>query len=262
MGRPKVEKPLVTKIAEAFKAVEKLKRSGRNTKHNYDFTRASDVFEAVRLKLFDAGVLCCPSEAAPEYVQVGPTNGGEMLTECRLSVTYVFQDAAQKLEPMTFNGVGRDVEDKALYKAQTGAQKALFKRFGIMAEEQDDPEFESEETIDDAAPMRVPRHQQPIRDFEVNSFQEACAASAKTAAEVGYYLRTEFETESIVELKRRDFKAAIRWASNGAGTLAPKPQAAPALQGNLPLPKPAPSFEMRVAGKTHVIEPRTGSYSV
>ncbi len=73
---------------------------------------------------------------------------------------------------------------------------------------------------------------------------------------------TRFKTAELANLKRYQFKEALAWASNGAGTLAPKPQAAPALQGSLPLPRPAPSFEMRVGGKTHVIEPKTGSYSI
>ena len=270
MSRQKAPVPLVDKIAQAFEAVGKLQRNGTNRARRYKFTRASDVFEAVRLELFKRRVLVCPSEGKPEYVpNVATTNGGEQITECRLAVTYTFRDALEKLEPMVFNGVGRDVEDKALYKAQTGAQKALLKRFGLMAEEQDDPEFDGKdeqagETLDEVAPLRSPsrKREQPIRDFEISALENAFADTHKEPAEIAEVMCSRFKVVTVAELKRYQFKEALAWASNGAGTLTPKPQAAPALQSSMYFPKPAPSFEMRVGGKTHVIETKTGSFSV
>ena len=186
MPRPKAEVPLVRKIAQAFKAVGKLPRAGVNKKRHYNWTRATDVFEAVRSELFSRDVLILPNEGKPEYVPIGATNGGEQMTECRLPVTYIFKDCKEELSAITINGIGRDVEDKALYKAQTGAQKALLKRFGLMAEETDDPEYDGNhddaqpgETLDDVAPRRIPRREQPIREFEVNAFYEACDATQK-----------------------------------------------------------------------------------
>lgn len=269
MSRPRIPVPLVDKIAQAFKAVGKLPRSGKNKKQGYDFTRATDVFEAVRLELFGRGVLICPNESQVEFVPI-QTNGGETLTECRLTVAYTFRDALEKLEPMTFHGVGRDIEDKAIYKAQTGAQKALLKRFGLMAEETDDPEFDGQseataETLDEVAPLRGPKtkkHEQPIRDFEVAAIENACADTHKEAAEVAEVMCTRFQVATVADLKRYQFKEALTWASNGAGTLAPKPQAAPATQSSMSFPKPTPSFEMRVGGKTQIIEPKTGSFSL
>jgi len=126
MGRPKLQKPLVDKIAEAFAKVEKLQRRGENATRGYKWTRASDVLAAVRADLLSRGVLIHINEGKPEYERnVAQSNGGESITECNLAVTYTFQDAASELKPMTINGVGRDVEDKSLYKAQSGAQKAL-----------------------------------------------------------------------------------------------------------------------------------------
>lgn len=271
MSRAKTPVPLVDKIAQAFEAVGKIPRKGTNQSRGYDFTRASDVLEAVRGELLKRRVLVCPSEGQPEYVSVGATNGGEQLTECRLAVTYTFRDALEKLEPMICHGVGRDVEDKALYKAQTGAQKALLKRFGLMAEEQEDPEFDGNvdasqtgETLDEVAPMRPKskKREQPIRDFEIAAIENACVDTKKAQSEISEVMLTRFQVTRIGELKRYQFKEALAWASNGAGTLAPKPQAALALQSSMSFLKPAPSFEMRVGGKTEVITPKTGSFSV
>ena len=169
-------------------------------------------------------------------------------------------------KPMRFNGVGRDVEGKALYKAQTGAQKALLKRFGLMAEEADDPEWdgaeaETGETLDDVAPRRVPRREQPIRDFEIHAIEDACLATTKSAAEISETLCARFKVSELAKLKRWQFKDALAWASNGAGTLAPKPQAAPALQSKM-FPVPAPSSELKIGNKTVEIPAQKNSYAL
>lgn len=266
MSRPKADVPLVKKIAQAFKAVGKLQRAGTNKTRRYKFTRATDVFEAVRLELFNRDVLCCPSEGKPEFVNLGPTNGGEQMTECRLAVTYIFRDAASELPPMTFNGVGRDVEDKAIYKAQTGAQKALMKRFGLMAEEADDPEWDDREaqtgeTLDDVAPRRTPTKFKPIRDFEIQAFQEACANTSKTPDEISAYLAGTHKIAALPEMRRGDFKLAMRWASNGAGTLTPKPKAVPS-QASLALRTATKPVELKIGNKTVEFEPSKTAYSV
>ena len=267
MPRPKAEVPLVRKIAQAFKAVGKLQRTGTNRSRRYKFTRATDVFEAVRLELLNRDVLIHIDEGTPEYVPVAETNGGEQMTECRLPVTYTFMDEKTELKPMRFNGAGRDVAGKELYKAQTGAQKALLKRFGLMAEEADDPEWdgaeaETGETLDDVAPRRVPRREQPIRDFEIHAIEDACVATAKTAPEISETLCARFKVSELAKLKRWQFKDALAWASNGAGTLAPKPQAAPPLQSSMPFPKAAPSSELKIGNKSIELPPQKGSYAL
>ena len=272
--RPKAELPLNKKVAAVLRSVKKLERKGHNANGDYDYTRATDVFKAVRNRLFAQGVLLLPDEGDPVYVSI-PTNGGETLTECRLPVTYTFWESKDSsLPPLRCNGIGRTKDEKALYIAQTGAEKAFLKRVGLMAEKIDDPEydgrqrsdheqFETGESLDDVAPMRVPNSQKPVTPSQIRAFREACAQSNKSDDEISGYLLTAHKVSTIAELKRgRPFTDAIRWASNGAGTLAQKPQAAPALQGSLPLPRPAPSFEMSVGGKRLEVQPKTGSYAL
>ena len=271
MPRPKAEVPLVRKIAQAFKSVKKLKRRGKNTTRDYRYPYAADVFQAVRSKLLDLDVLILPSEEPATYVAI-PTNGGGEMTECRLFVTYLITDGVSSLPPIKANGVGRDIDDKGLYKAKTGAEKYLVKQLALMVEITDDPEYdgrqpsepyETGESLDDVAPMRVPNSQKPVTPSQIRAFQDACANTNKSADEISGYLLTAHKVSTIAELKRgRPFTDAIRWASNGAGTLAPKLQAAPALQGSLPLPRTAPPIEMRIGNKTVTVEPKTGSYAL
>lgn len=261
MSRPKREIPLVSKVAQAFRSVGKLQRAGVNKRRNYRFTRATDVLEAVRDKLLSQDVLILIREDKPEYVAAGVTNGGEQLTECRLSVTYTFKDVKEELPPMTVNGAGRDVEEKSIYKAQTGAQKALLKRFGLIAEEVDDPEFdasrETGESLDDIAPLRA-QAKKTVTPRQIEAFFEACTATGKTADEIAGYLLTTHKVAIINELGRgKAFSEAIVWASDGKGTLAPsapKPQAVPD-QGKLPLRTAAAPIEMKIGSKTVSFQP-------
>ena len=266
MARPKMQVPLVTKIAQAFAAVERLQRLG-NHPRGFNYTRAHDVFEVVRHKLLDRGVIICPVESLPTYVEI-ETNGGERMTECRLQVTYTFQDDKERLDPpLVINGLGRSIGEEALEIAQTKAQKSLLKRFGIMADEQDDAptaDGYDEHDVHDAPTQRTPRaDDKTVTHAQRRAFAAACESTNKTGDEILHYLFSAHQVSNVGDLKRgKQFTEALRWAATPTGSPAPKPQAAPALQGNLPLPRPAPSFEMRVQGKTHVIEPKTGSYSV
>lgn len=265
MPRPKAQLPLHQKVARAFAAVGKLQRAGTNGRYNW--TRATDVLEAVREKLFSQDVLILPNEATPVYVDLGESNGGPRVTECRLAVTYVFTDGKESLPPITINGEGRCTEGKSVYKAQTGAQKALLKRFGLMAEEADDPEFDGRElntaSHDVHSEHNVRSAERPVTGAQRRAFAQACAESGKTDQQVMEYLFTVHKVSNVSDLRRgKPFTEAIRWASAGGEQPAPKPQAAPALQGKLPMTTPAPPIELRIGNKTVSFEPQKKAYSV
>jgi hypothetical protein len=237
VGRPKLQKPLVDKIAEAFAKVEKLPRRGKNKRRDYPFTYASDVLAAVRADLLSRGVLIHISEDKPEFFPVAQTNGGEQLTECRLGVTYTFLDSKEKLEPMRINGVGRDVEDKSIYKAQTGAQKALLKRFGLMAEETDDPEWDAstDAPTDQAQAMREAEARKPAKQpktvtiAQIHAFNDACRDTGKSQDEVSGYLLTAQQVSKLADLGRgRPFTQALAWAKQKPASLSLAPKRQPA----------------------------------
>jgi hypothetical protein len=263
VSRPTKPVPLAATVAKVLLAVEKLTRAGHNQDDGYDYTRATDVFESIRAKLFAAGILILPDEAAPEYVQM-PTNGGETLTECRLGVTYTITNGVESLPPLRCHGIGRKKDEKALYIAQTGAEKAFLKRVGLMAEYVDDPEFDGQEQSDSPAERHTPRaDDKTVTHAQRRAFATACESSNKTGDEILHYLFSAHQVSNVGDLKRgKQFTEALRWAATPTGASSPKPQAAPALQGSLPLPRPAPSFEMRVQGKTETITPKTGSYAL
>lgn len=261
MSRPKLEKSLWVKLAEVFKAVSKLQRTGTNRTRHYKFTRATDVFEAVRQEIFSRHVLLQWDEGTPEYVDKGASNGGETITECRLSVKYSFTDGKDIWGPFTVNGVGRDVEDKSLYKAQTGAEKALLKRIGLMAEEADDPEWDSqnvpgEESLEDVAPRRIPRKEKPLTDYQKAAILEAVRNTEKTEAQLSEAVAQCGHADQLANVKQKHFKDLFVWASDGKGTIAsPKPQAVPT-QSALPLRAAPTPIEMRIGNQSIKWEPQ------
>lgn len=253
---------LQKRVAKIFRDVKKLERAGHNKERDYDYTRATDVFEEVRGRMFDAGILLMRDEAPAEYVD-RETNGDGLLQECRLVVAYSFDDGTDATKPLRCNGLARDIDDKALYKAQTGADKAFLKRFGLMAEVVDDPEFDGaqEETLDDVAAPRVSRKEKPLRDFEVENIRQAMLVSGKTEAELSEICAGKFHAADVASVKQKDFKALFKWASDGQGTLSPKLQAVPD-QGKLPLRTAPGPIEMKIGNKSITFEPtRKASYS-
>lgn len=223
MSRRKLN--LTARVAKVFRAVKKLERRGHNPTDDYDYTRATDVFEEVRDRLFADGILMNRDEAEPVYVDK-ETNSEGWLQECRLRVTYSFTDGESTTAPERCNGVARKVNsDKALYTAQTGADKAFLKRKGLMAEVIDDPEFSepASETLDDTAPMRTPRKEKPLAAYQIENIREAAANTGKTDEQLLIEVSRIGHAAELVQVKQKHFKALFTWASDGRGTVsAPK----------------------------------------
>jgi hypothetical protein len=274
MSRPKIQPPLATKLAQAFMTVGKMQRRGINTERGYSYLYASDLFDALRTELFKRNVLILPDESTPEYVSVAMSNSGEQITECRLPVAYTFIDDQGTIGPYRVNGIARTADEKCLYIAQIGSRKALLKAVGLIAQEDEDPEF-SERYVTDGAHVD---HAQAMREAEASkrtepktvtrkqmaAFGDACRNTGKAPDEISGYLLTAHQVSTLADLGRgRPFTQALVWAAKGAEALAivaPKSQPAPAMQSKLPLP--APPLEMRIGQKTVTVEPKTGSYAL
>lgn len=213
MSRPPKPKPLAQKVAAILRAVKKLERNGRNNQDGYDYTRATDVFESVRDKLFAAGVLLLPDEAEPTYIGY-VTNGGIVFTECRLRVAYTFTDGTESLPPLHCHGVGRTDDEKALYIAQTGAEKAFLKRVGLMAELIDDPEFTGQADhgyhgdTDEAEPRVAFQRSsdKTVTHAQRRAFASACESTHKTGDEILHYL---FSAHQGIERRRPEARQAV-----------------------------------------------------
>ena len=210
---------LVEKLATIAKTVPNLVKEGDNGE--YRFLRAVDVFDAIRIKLFEAGILIFPiaqkSERSNPYLAVT----GDITDEVKVEVTYSVSDGVESVECCA-HGVGQDHHGKALYIAQTGAMKDLLKRIFLLAGIEDDAE--AQQDIERVPPGLAEKldslekefgsdmREHPIDRIKVNAWTSACRKSGIPQKAQKTFLKS-CGIEKITDLKRKDFDRAIKWAT-------------------------------------------------
>ena len=114
-------------------AVQTIGKSGWNAFHNYEYVMVNDILFALRPVLQAEGIHITATIVSYEVSEVDAS--------CMVAVTVTDVDTG---EALTFNGVGyakSAKDDKALYKAQTGAFKyALILGFCLDTDSIDEPE--------------------------------------------------------------------------------------------------------------------------
>ena len=171
-------KPLLEKMLEIYKTVDFIPKNGYNKSQSYNFMRAADVVIELRKNLIAQRV----------YVEVNYQFSGPAYTIARekapnapfsaVSVvcTLVFHDL-DSAQTLTASGVGTgcDTNDKAGYKAMTGALKYALKNAFLVPDEADPEGDESVE--ENRSTSRAPS----AGDGEMPDFQESKHEAAKPA---------------------------------------------------------------------------------
>lgn len=175
LRRP-AERSLARKIAEIVATVGYIAKSGRNTHQNYAYATDADVLAPVRLEMAKRNLALTPDVVKTEWSTLETQRGGKNRL-CSLTVEWTLEDGDSGEKKVFKNmGEGMDTQDKATYKAMTGATKyALLKLFQIPTG--DDPEK------DDEGPAQ--QEQKPKQDSGQNEGKRTTQpqASAKTAKE-------------------------------------------------------------------------------
>lgn len=124
---------LVKKLVKILGETGKVKKSGMNTHHKYQYTTESDLLELLRPKLVEAGIFI--------FSSVETVIKEDNITTVTMKHTFV--DSASGEEYIVHSaGQGQDTQDKGVYKALTGSMKyMLWKNFLI--ESNDDPEADN-----------------------------------------------------------------------------------------------------------------------
>lgn len=140
---------LALALARVMAEVSRVKKSGRNEFHRYDYATESDLTDAIRGHLAEQGVAILPSVIDVKSEPLASSKRNEILTTATLEITLVCA-ASGETRTTRWQGQGLDAGDKGFYKAYTGAMKYfLMKTFLISTG--DDPE--------DDAPQQAPRQQ-------------------------------------------------------------------------------------------------------
>ena len=140
---------LKEKLYKVYQEIARIEKGGYNSAQKYDYVKASDVTHAVRKQLIDLKVY-----AEINFDFVGDTftiarakDKDAPFSAVRVKCSVVFHDL-ESLETLTSSGLGTgcDNNDKAAYKAQTGALKYALKNAFLIP---DDADPEADTTVDD-----------------------------------------------------------------------------------------------------------------
>ena len=217
---------LAEKIAEAAAEVGDVEKKGDNGEYTY--IRASDLFREVRLRLFKRGIVISQQkiidiQRSQPYLNVNDN----IIDEVTVRVEYKITDGVD-IWYVESAGCGQDYSGKALPIALTGALKSLLKVLGLIAATEDDPESVTEterippglaEKLDAAEKEFGPDlREHPIDRIKVNAFTSACRSSKISEKTKKNFLIDSFNVEKISDLKRKDFDAAMKWATSNETT--------------------------------------------
>lgn len=134
---------LARKLASVMAEVSRVKKSGRNDFHRYDYATESDLTDAIRGHLAAQGVAILPSVVEVKSEPLASSKRNEILTTATLEITLVCAESGEQ-RVTRWQGQGLDAGDKGYYKAYTGAMKYfLMKTFLISTG--DDPEDDGQQ---------------------------------------------------------------------------------------------------------------------
>lgn len=214
-------KSLVEKLAEVGAAVGDLQKVGEADDYNY--LRAVDVLKAVRLKLFERGIIIYPSEVL-EVKSSRPfeTVTDDVCEEVQVRVKY-WVGSSETHEFLIGEGVGigQDYHGKAIYKALTGSLKYFLMTLGLIAGVEDDPEQTNAARVPESLAEKLEEaekefgpdlREHPVYQRDVRAWGAALKSAGIKPSVAKKFLKANYDVEAISHLKRKDFPDALKWA--------------------------------------------------
>ena len=152
MANAKAEGPsdgpnIHTALLEAMHAVGYVQKTGVNPHHKYRYASESDLIHALRPALMEAGITATVVDIQPVFV-----NPGHIVAKYTMRFAHGASDSYVDAVAL---GEGTDTQDKAAYKAATGALKYLLRQ-ACLIETGDDPDS-------GAGEQEQPGQEQPAR---------------------------------------------------------------------------------------------------
>lgn len=139
-SKPVAQRCLVRKLAEVMGQVGMVPKSGTNAFHGYKYATEADIVAAVRQGMAQRSLMLIPDVERTDWREGPADKSGKAKRICSLTVRFVLEDGdSGETREFRVMGEGDGSDDKATYKAMTGAIKyALLKLFLIPTG--DDPE--------------------------------------------------------------------------------------------------------------------------
>ncbi len=183
---PNGKKTLAAKILTIMEGAKYLQKKGWNDAQKYKFAQEADFIELVKPLMEAERVIAIPqftSVKETDHVKgEGATAKHSYRSTVQLNLVLVNVDDPKEMLTVATVGNGWDQQDKASYKAMTGAMKyALAKTFLIPTG--DDPEIEPEKPKKEEKEAEKPKAPPP---FDEAKFKTALAKQKERLGEEGF----------------------------------------------------------------------------
>lgn len=227
------KKSLVEKLAEVSAAIGGVPEEGHNDLDDYNFQRWRDISRMVRGELSKRGIVLVPQdgEIVSEKSVMVTTKKREQFPGVQVTLQrfYNFTDGVETLRACGI-GVGEDIRDKALQKADTGALKYMLRDMFLIPNVEDNPEEVAdlaEKGIEELRPDIAAKLEEQAADFKpdavnldapperiIRAWNSLCRQYQKSLKQRRDYLMAEFGVKTFAELNRTQADQAIVWAAN------------------------------------------------
>lgn len=208
---------IATKLVEAMKAIDHVEKRGRNQQQGYNYVKSADVANEVRAALAAHGIAFSYSVVSERFWD-SVTKSGTTQFFCSLLVNVTFTDSAsgESIVCQTI-GWGADSQEKAPYKAMTGALKYAL-RMNFLIPDESDPENGQ---VHDSVPHAQPQQRQqrgtlaaagPISEAQAKRFWALAKRGDKSADDVRRYLMDVCKVEKTAQMPKSMYEAACKWA--------------------------------------------------
>ena len=139
-------------LATAQAACPTVPRSGTNPQQRYKYAECADFFRSAKRPMAEAGLALVSTVTDVSDLESAKTRGGAIMWRVRVTMVHRLVHTSGQWVEIVTTGEGSAIDDKATYKAVTGARKyGLACLLGLASS--DDPETE---TIEPAPQQQSP----------------------------------------------------------------------------------------------------------
>lgn len=192
------------RMIEAMKRIEAIEKKGHNSVQGYYFVRSADVANEVRKALIELHIGFNYDVLDTQHWERSTKSGGTMqLCQLTVQVTFTDMETGQTVSSRVI-GWGSDTDDKAPYKAMTGALKYALRMNFMIPDEAADPEVEQEKKNDDST----------LTEDDRTDIAKALRFYNVPKEDLAAWMLTTMQLDSTTKIKRSKLQSVILWIQN------------------------------------------------
>jgi hypothetical protein len=198
---PESKSHIAAKMVQAMSVIEAIEKRGENTAQHYKFVRSADVANEVRKQLVKLGIAFTYDVLEQEHWESLTKSGGiNHFCSIRVRCTFTDSDTGETMSGCVV-GWGTDSQDKAPYKAMTGAVKYALRMNFLIPDEAADPEVQEEKNSDDSL----------IDEEDIQTIARGCKFHQIPKEDFRDWVEKTFKVTTTRDLKRSQMALVTKW---------------------------------------------------